>query len=336
MTDAIYSNDRAFGIEIEFVGVSRHEAANAIRDKGVVCHVEHYNHETRDYWKVVTDASLREEDGWAGEVVSPILQGVEGIQQLKKVCEGLQECGARINVSCGVHVHLDVRDLSTEQVASIFSRYTAYQSQIDSIMPRSRRESRWCRSQTSSMVEQVKTCSSKVDLAQSFGRYYKVNMTNVSGRGAIEFRQHSGTIEFQKIYNWLKFLQQFTSRSIKLNNTAVRPSLQNRAFSHARKLIEDSGYQIKHRRYRDDWSILSAEGELVTVLTSETLRHFYPEALTPRERRVKLLSDIEAFKDTMEVLGVNISATSQNDAGWLDGVDEETQEYLADRAAQVA
>jgi hypothetical protein len=186
------------------------------------------------------------------------------------------------------------------------------------------------------MVEQAKNCFSKIDLAHSFGRYYKVNMTNVSSRGAIEFRQHGGTIEFKKINNWLKFLQQFTSRSIKLNNTAVRPSLQNRAFSHARKLIEDSGYQVNHRRYRDDWSILNVDGDLVAVITSDSLRDCYPLGMTPRKRRTGQLSDIEAFKSVMTAVGVNIATPDQGDAGWLDGVDEETQTYLAERATQVA
>ena len=71
-------NTRSFGIEIEYVGVSRQEVCDYINRKGVECYVEHYNHDTRPHWKVVTDSSLREENGHAGEVVSPILSGEEG------------------------------------------------------------------------------------------------------------------------------------------------------------------------------------------------------------------------------------------------------------------
>ena len=77
--------DRIFGVEIEFFGVDHRVLASAVRDKGVECHVENYNHLTRDHWKIVTDSSLSGRN--SGEVVSPKLQGQAGFDQLQKVCQ---------------------------------------------------------------------------------------------------------------------------------------------------------------------------------------------------------------------------------------------------------
>ena len=80
---------KKFGIEIEFVGASLESVAYAIRSAGVDCYVESWNHITREHWKIVTDSSLSSQGGWAGEIVSPILQGEAGVDALKKVCAAL-------------------------------------------------------------------------------------------------------------------------------------------------------------------------------------------------------------------------------------------------------
>ena len=55
-----------FGMEFEFYCVDgdREDVANHLTYRtGVDVSAEHYNHTTRSYWKIVTDASLGEEDG---------------------------------------------------------------------------------------------------------------------------------------------------------------------------------------------------------------------------------------------------------------------------------
>jgi hypothetical protein len=39
-------------------------------------------------------------------------------------------------------------------------------------------------------------------------RYIKLNLQSYVKYGTIEFRQHSGTIEFEKMYNWILLTQQ--------------------------------------------------------------------------------------------------------------------------------
>ncbi len=54
-------------------------------------------------------------------------------------------------------------------------------------------------------------------------RYYKVNLRSYQRHGTIEFRQHSGTVNFVKICNWVRFLSAFIDESIRIadNNGAA-------------------------------------------------------------------------------------------------------------------
>ena len=79
-----YTFNRRFGIEIEAYNCEKEVLARELREAGIAVAVEGYNHNTRDHWKLVTDRSLRGNDTF--ELVSPILEGEAGLQELQKVC----------------------------------------------------------------------------------------------------------------------------------------------------------------------------------------------------------------------------------------------------------
>lgn len=201
-----------FGIEIEAYGATRDQVAAAIQREGISVFVEGYNHTTRNHWKVITDGSIRGENGF--EVVSPVLQGEDGLQQLEKVCRALKSCNAKINKSCGLHVHLGASDFSIQNWRNIYSNYAALESQIDKFMPESRRanNNNYCRSITQKVQEtnlnECRTLAAIQSKITSGGRYFKLNTQSYAVHGTLEFRQHSGTIEFEKISNWVLFTAQ--------------------------------------------------------------------------------------------------------------------------------
>jgi hypothetical protein len=205
--------NRKFGIEIEYVGVSRDELAQALMNVGIDASAETYNHRTQRYWKVITDASC----GY--EIVSPILQGEEGISELEKVCEVMNEVGCSVNRHTGVHVHLDAADLTFLDAKHIVKRYHENETKIDSWFPRSRRSNNntYCGSVASNfnldrldMVEGENPVRNIVNYQR--GRFTKVNTQSLRTHGTIEFRQHSGSTDFTKIGNWVLFLQHFVEQ----------------------------------------------------------------------------------------------------------------------------
>lgn len=205
--------NRKFGVEIEAYGIEQSRIAQLIRNAGVECYVEGYNHTTRRHWKVVTDGSL---DGTnTFELVSPILEGLQGIEELQKVCEVLEAARVKINKSCGLHIHFDASGFGLQQVKNMLFNYASFENEIDSFMPNSRRANNntYCKS-VIGYEARVERASNMQQLAGVFSsRYFKVNLQSYSRHNTIEFRQHSGTVEFKKISNWIMFLHNLTEYS---------------------------------------------------------------------------------------------------------------------------
>lgn len=216
------SKDRKFGVEIEAFNVPMGEVARAVMAAGVECHVEGYNHTTRPHWKVVTDRSL---DGLRGafELVSPVLEGAEGIRQVVVVCEVLNRLGAKVNKSCGLHVHVDARDLEVGPLKSLVQQFIKYESCFDKMVPASRRNNVFCKSLRGRFAS-LDAALGTVGAAQSItslrglfdcDRYHKLNLESLVRHGTVEFRQHAGTTDAEKITAWIGLVVGMVNRCAK-------------------------------------------------------------------------------------------------------------------------
>ena len=335
--------NRMFGIEIEFVGANLRQVEQAINLAGVDCHIESYNHNTRPHWKIVSDASLRSVRGYAGELVSPILHGVDGVRELQKVVNALESVeGVTVNRSCGLHVHLDCRDMTLDQIKTTYERYSNYEDQIDLCMPRSRRGSpQWCRT-IGSNKNAVKSAATKERAANSVGRYFKVNLAQIADRGSIEFRQHSGTTEFKKIVNWLSFLMQFTETSIELTNAVTSNS--GKWYAQLRDLISKSGGEMTYAQKTKTWNI-TKNGQTLARLSNEYITEFlYREGATCRARGMMPVSIVAdclenwglTFSDLVIANGLSTPTTTGHDEGMCMGVTTQIIDYLAERQDELA
>lgn len=232
-----------FGIEIEcYSNRSRDEVARAITAAGIECFDAGYSHATTRQWKVVRDGSLSSANLGGGlEVVSPVLRGADGFEQVRKVCAALATVGAKVDRTCGFHVHVGVRDFVTlDFMKRLVIDYAHYESTIDFLMPASRRGSAntYCRSMAG-YVEAVKRTRSMDDLQGVLNtRYTKLNLTAFWRHGTVEFRQHSGTTEFDKMINWVKLCLRMVeaARTAQVTETVetVQVEARQQNWSHAR------------------------------------------------------------------------------------------------------
>jgi hypothetical protein len=212
-----FTFNRNFGIEIEAYGVDRWLLERKLNEAGINTRAESYNHQTREHWKITGDASIRASQGF--EVVSPILNGEDGLSQLLTVCRVLKENNALINKSCGLHVHLDAEDMRTQDWKKLYKNYIRVESTIDSFMPRSRRASNntYCKSmKTHGSIRAIDNANDLKAIERAIthrDRYYKLNTQSYWRQKSVEYRQHSGTIEFEKITNWLFFVARLTEFS---------------------------------------------------------------------------------------------------------------------------
>jgi len=209
-----------FGVEIEILNtIDRSAIATALQAEGINAVVEGYNHLTQRYWKVITDSSC----GW--EIVSPILSGEHGLNELKKVCEVLTRIGCRVDMNCGLHVHIGADALGVAKVRSVVKRWLFNESNLDSIQPLSRRgrSNTYCKPLSDTIrTHLIDNCFTIEDLANiQSTRYSKLNLQSYRTHRTIEFRHHSGSTDSEKITNWVKFLLDFCLTSTPETATAT-------------------------------------------------------------------------------------------------------------------
>ena len=202
-----YSFTRRFGVELEAYNCDKNVLARALQEEGINVRTESYNHNSRPHWKIVTDSSLRGNQTF--ELVSPILEGEAGLKELKKVCWVLDACGAKVNVTCGTHVHFDASAFNMDTWKNVALTYKNIENIIDKFLPESRTNGHYCKSLsriTASLIQSVDSITALQQQVFRSDRYFKVNVQSYSRHRTVEFRQHSGTVSFEKLSNWIYFL----------------------------------------------------------------------------------------------------------------------------------
>ena len=155
-TTTIIKSNRTFGVEVEFIStLPAQEIATKLNKKFRTITIENqtYNHTTQTCWKIVPDSSIHtsERFHFGMELVSPVLKGRKGLNDLKKVLNLLDSIeGTYVNKSCGIHVHVGVEDMTFDNVVNVTKLYTKQNDFIDCVLAPSRRREgskgrRWAR-----------------------------------------------------------------------------------------------------------------------------------------------------------------------------------------------
>jgi len=142
------------------------------------------------YINVKSDGSISAPDGFFAVEIT-VLTRLDRPDNLKKACELLNKIGAKVNKSCGLHVHLDARHLGTSDVKKIGVKFERALPVLAAMVPPTRRSNTYCALSVSGLKG---------------GRYHAVNLTAYRKFRTIEIRLHSSTTDFQKIIHWAKLL----------------------------------------------------------------------------------------------------------------------------------
>lgn len=173
-------------------------------------------------WQWGTDGSISSPMGYTGiELKTPILSMTnnEDFVQLKAVLQLISDLGGKVNKSTGTHVHLSFGSTAVPMSLGqkLFDAYGNWESNFfDRIVAPSRVNNRYC-----------KSCR---DHGYS-DRYHKFNLVALSSYGTLEFRQHQGTLSYNKIVSWLGVI----STWVKVMTIRSFPTPAN--FEHALTLL---------------------------------------------------------------------------------------------------
>tara|TARA_R110000824_G_scaffold97450_4_gene232952 strand:- start:83 stop:1093 length:1011 start_codon:yes stop_codon:yes gene_type:complete len=335
MVEVTKVTDRKFGIEIEFQGNADQLVTN-LNNAGISAQREGYNHITRRHWKIVSDASC----GW--EVVSPILQGEDGLYQLETVCETMSNSDVTTTRRTGVHVHLDAADLTTTDITQVVKRYQENEEELDTWFPSSRRGSSntYCRRLDDCMrVTEMNTftdATTKSTVARNQrNRFCKLNLHSLMNHGTIEFRQHAGSTDFNKIGNWVLFLQHFVEQSRKTKNSGgIDPNYRPRKkapFAEIRDQVQMFGATLKYAGNIEGgsrWKLTKQDGQVFVFTNTELDELYVDEGRVQGRRELKT----EAAARIAAMIGVG----SAIDSSLTADVPASVIEFFNQRAADLA
>lgn len=206
-------------------------------------------------WVSENDSSLQAgnmgyRDGLVGpinrghEVISPVLEGEEGLQQARQVMKALAKANCVVDRRCALHVHLGVRNTSArfrrmgkasqaQAITRIVDAYDYFMDEgFNALVAPSRRPGH----------PNASCYATAINNSQSFGLASKrhaqdvvrhgvgrgvLNIANFQTYGSIEFRQHNGTLNGHKITTWAKLMHRLVSWACTQEHPNFKCDLRN-------------------------------------------------------------------------------------------------------------
>lgn len=223
-----------FGIEIEMTGITRAAAARVIAGHfyTTAVHVggsyDPYiiRDERNRQWKVVSDSSIREESSrgtrtsthYQVELVSPICR-YEDIETIQELIRKLRSAGAKVNDSCGIHVHVDASPHTVKTLRNIVNIMAAKEELLYKALNVRPSRERYCKKADTRFLEEMNHRKPKsMEQFETMwydgrigrhdhyhsSRYHGLNLHSVFSKGTIEFRLFNSTLHAGKVKSYIQ------------------------------------------------------------------------------------------------------------------------------------
>jgi hypothetical protein len=201
-SSALLLSDTRVGIEVEAESLRRN------RD-----YYQHTPSPISAYWNVVRDGSLRGSSS-AEFVFKQPLFGEDVVNALTTLHEEIGDL--RPSVRTSVHVHLDVRDMTYQQLLNLVIVYLLAEPIMFSQVAKERVHNPYCAPlrSCSTYLSNIRRCLTSDDrdgyysfLGNSAGnKYTALNLLPMATQGSIEFRHKEGTSDVNAIIDWLNII----------------------------------------------------------------------------------------------------------------------------------
>lgn len=184
------TNENHVGIEIEcYTKLSHEDLAIKFGVAGLKNHV-----------RLVRDGSLNENNLGTSVEIKVLTSESKKDSVLTKVINVLksEEVKAVVGESCGLHVHLDMRNRKPEIV---YENLFNMQKLALSMVSPSRRSNKYCRPVGNPSFE-----SAIEELSERNNTHFDgLSLSSIGKHNTIEIRFHQGTVDFYEISNWINF-----------------------------------------------------------------------------------------------------------------------------------
>jgi hypothetical protein len=180
------------------------------------------------------------------EFFSNILEGDDGLQEVRDWGNLARRNGWRAGSNAGFHLHLDLRGESDDSMFAIAYAYRATEALWLSFVERRRRDCTYAMSLRYDCYDIEVGARETGSYAGWAGRYDRYNWANVKAYGrhyTIEIRLHQGTCNGDEVINWIKAHTRFADWAATKGLTGVKEVLDGKDYQEMFKLISREAWQ---------------------------------------------------------------------------------------------
>jgi len=170
--------------------------------------------EFESYWNMVDDGSLR--NGGREFVLARPFAGADLEKALNLFDEHVAHSGRDIDISdrTSVHVHIDIRELTFHQLTKFVCLYTIFEGALFNMVGSGRTNNIFSTSFANADARISKlgafgdnpSADEMQHLLNYFTKYSSCNLAAVARYGSLEFRNHEGTYDIERITKWINIL----------------------------------------------------------------------------------------------------------------------------------
>ncbi len=256
MTNLI--KQQTFGVEIEMTGITRKYAAHVIKEvigtenpvvsEGGVYDTFSVRDDQNRKWKVVFDSSISDEikvrkmeaghsrSSYKVEFVTPVLN-YDDIELLQEIVRGFRKAGAKVNHSCGLHIHVGKDKHDARSMRNLVNILSAKEDLIHQALKITNyRASNWTKKLSPEMVEKLNKQKPKDTDAfsdiwyEGYGkgghynrsRYHGLNLHNFWYSQTIEARYFEATLHAGKVKAYIQWFLAVSAQAITQRSASAK------------------------------------------------------------------------------------------------------------------
>lgn len=246
----------SFGCELEFTGITREQAAKVVaKFFGTAVWYEGAGYDKRTVkdncgrkWAIVRDGSIlpaRKGSRYAGddykvELVTPILY-YSDIENLQQIVRNLRHAGAKVNRSCGMHVHVGAEKFTPATLRNLSNIFANNEDMIYKALQvdEEHRNTQYCQKTSELYLKELNERKPTSEAALSMiwynertyraahghydnSRYRGLNLHAYFTKGTVEFRLFNGTLHAGKVKSYIQFCLALAQQALRQKRASTK------------------------------------------------------------------------------------------------------------------
>ena len=199
-------------------------------------------------WKVVSDGSIQcEARGgrnasrlYSVEVVSPICK-YEDMERIQEIVRQLRQAGAKVNSSCGIHIHVDASRHTAQTLRNIVNIMASKEDLLYKTLKVQIGREYYCKKADLRFLDQLNNRPPKTMEAlerlwydgasrrhthYDTSRYHALNLHSVFSKGTVEFRMFNSTLHAGEVKSYIQLCLAISNQAL-VQKSASRSRTQS-------------------------------------------------------------------------------------------------------------